>query len=342
MEDIGVSAMHVWRRDWRKDWQIGIENTRCSRFTLLLLLLQLLLALPMTSKAQSPQPSNRFNGDAAYQHLKRICEIGPRVSGTPAMVAQQEMLKKYFEQLGAHVSMQSFQVRHPLTGEAVTLKNIIVQWHLDRNERILLSAHYDTRPFPDEDPRNPRGRFIGANDGASGVAVLCELARHMPSLKSGYGVDFVLFDGEELVYSRRNEYFLGSNYFAKDYVANPQKYRYKFGVLLDMVGDKELTLYREINSMRYARQLTEDIWNKARELGVKEFIARNRHEVKDDHLPLNQVAKIPTCDIIDFDYPRPRARQGYWHTTQDTPDKCSANSLGKVGGVVLEWLRTLE
>ena len=110
-----------------------------------------------------------------------------------------------------------------------------------------------------------------------------------------------------------------------------------------VVGDATLDLYQEAHSMRWpeTRPLTQSIWETARRLGVAEFIPRTRHEIRDDHLPLRNIAKIPTCDIIDFDYPAPGARS-YWHTTADTPDKCSALSLAKVGGVVLEWLRTLE
>ena len=117
-----------------------------------------------------------------------------------------------------------------------------------------------------------------------------------------------------------------------------------FTTLSDMVADAELHLYREVNSMRFrnTRSITLGIWNMARRLGVREFIPRNKHEVRDDHLPLNNIAKIPTCDIIDFDYPRPGRTTGYWHTQQDTPDKCSALSLAKVGWVVHEWMKTVK
>jgi len=284
-----------------------------------------------------------FDGQASYEVLKAICDIGPRPSGSAGMAAQQKMLTRIFTDLGGRVSLQQFEVRHPVDGSAVTMSNMIVQWHPERAEKILLCAHYDTRPYPDADPVRPRGRFIGANDGASGAALLCALGQHMPELESRYGVDFVLFDGEEFIFDRRRDtYFLGSTYFARQYVAEKPKFSYKYGVLLDMVADRNLNLYMEKNSIRYARPIVLDIWNTARKLGVTEFIQRSRHEVRDDHLPLNNIAKIPTCDIIDFDYPRPGARQSYWHTESDIPENCSAESLAKVGWVLLEWLKRVE
>lgn len=299
------------------------------------------------SLSQRPISSNLkladipVDGERAYAYLKDICAIGPRVSGTDGMRRQQEYLQAHFEKLGGRVSLQQFPARHPLTGARVNMANMIVEWHPERKDRILLCAHYDTRPFPDQDPMDPKGLFLGANDGASGAALFGELAHHMPELKSKYGVDFVLFDGEELVYDgQRDPYFLGSEHFARDYLANPPPHRYKYGVLLDMIGDANLQIYREINSMRtpQTRQLNNDIFGVARSLGVREFIASTRHEVRDDHLALNQIAKIPTIDLIDFDYPTTRG-QNYWHTTQDTPDKCSALSLAKVGWVLLEWAK---
>jgi Zn-dependent M28 family amino/carboxypeptidase len=264
------------------------------------------------------------------------------------MQKQQELLTEHFAKLGGNVRMQSFDVRHPQDGSRVQMGNLIVQWHPDKKERILLCAHYDTRPYPDRDRRDPQGVFIGANDGGSGVAVLCELAHYLSDLQIPLGVDIVLFDGEEFVFDDRrdqNYYFIGSTHFAQAYRNDPPQFVYKYGVLLDMVGDAELRLYREANSFSSrrprTRQLTIDIWNTAKRLGVQEFVHRTKHELRDDHLPLNDIAQIPTCDIIDFDYPHGGARS-YWHTTEDTVDKCSADSLAKVGWVVLEWLKTAK
>jgi len=284
-----------------------------------------------------------FDGERAFGHLKAICAIGPRVSATEGMLRQQTYLKEHFSKLGGKVSMQEFPARHPETGNNVQLANLIVEWHPERTKRILLCAHYDTRPFPDQDPANPRGLFVGANDGASGVAVLCELAQHMPQLKSNYGVDFVLFDGEELIFDAdRDPYFLGSEHFAREYKLKPPKHQYAYGVLLDMVGDTNLQLYREIGGMKEVptRELTNDIWSVARSLGVREFIFQNKHEVRDDHLALKEIAGIPAIDIIDFEYPT--SRINYWHTTKDVPENCSALSLAKVGWVLKTWLERVK
>lgn len=284
-----------------------------------------------------------FDGTRAFKHLEAICAIGPRVAGTKGMVEQQEFVTRHFESLGAKVQLQEFPFRHPETGEQLKLANLIAEFHPDRKERILLCAHYDTRPFPDEDPdpKKRRDPFLGANDGASGVALLMELGTHLKDFPGPLGVDVVLFDAEELVYDRRrDQYFIGSNYFARSYVTEPPAHTYRCGVLLDMVGDKELQIYQERNSYynKAVAPMVRDIWATAARLGVTEFIARRGHEVQDDHLPLNNVAKIPTCDIIDFDYPRP-GRVNYWHTTKDVPENCSALSLAKVGWVLHEWLK---
>jgi glutaminyl-peptide cyclotransferase len=275
-----------------------------------------------------------FDGAAAYGYLKALCGLGPRPSGSVGMTRQQELLEKHFRDLGAQVARQEFFARHPLTAQQVKMTNLLVHWHPDRRERILLCAHYDTRPYPDRDRRNPQGVFLGANDGASGVALLMELGKSMPKYAGRYGVDFVFFDGEELVFRETDPYFLGSEHFAAVYARDPPPYRYVWGVLLDMVADKDLQIYYERNSLRTPaqRELAQSIWRTAQRLGIREFIPRTRHEVRDDHLPLNNVARIPTVDIIDFDYP-------YWHTQLDVPEQCSAESLTKVGSVLWEWLQ---
>ena len=148
------------------------------------------------------RPENPLDAMRAYRYLEELCALGPRPSGSPAMQKQQELLVEHFKKLGGQVSLQEFRAKNPLGG-TVDMANIIVQWHPERKNRILLAAHYDTRPLPDRDP-NPiartQGTFVGASDGASGTAALMELAHLMPGLESKYGVDFVLFDGEELVY----------------------------------------------------------------------------------------------------------------------------------------------
>ena len=195
----------------------------------------------------------QFDADAAFAYLKTVCDFGPRMSLSDGMRKQQEFLKTHFEQLGATVIMQPFNARDPNTGNWVQLSNMVVRWHPDRKTRLLICCHYDTRPFPDRDPVNPRGVFIGANDGGSGVAVLCELGKHIATMDGKYGMDFVFFDGEEYVFvHRRDPMFLGSTYFANQYATQRFDWKYRFGILIDMVGDKDLQIYYEGNSLGYA------------------------------------------------------------------------------------------
>ncbi|MFN5321089.1 MAG: M28 family peptidase [Planctomycetota bacterium] len=284
-----------------------------------------------------------FDQKLAFDALGAVCDLGTRVSGSEGMRTQQKLITEYFRGLDAEVSNQLFQVRHPLDGSAVTMNNLCVRWHPDRKKRVLICCHYDTRPFPDRDPVNPRGVFLGANDGASGVGLLAELGRHLAGMDGKWGVDFVFFDGEELVYvAGRDPMFLGSQYFAQQYAGKNWDVKYQYGVLIDMIADKDLQIYYEKNSMKSAARVCRSIWGVAKELGVKEFIPEEKHQIRDDHLPLNEIARIPTCDIIDFDYPNPERPNEYWHTLQDRPENCSAESLGKVGAVLLEWLRQLQ
>jgi hypothetical protein len=276
--------------------------------------------------------------DRVMEHLETICRLGPRPSGSPAMDRQRALLAEHFRAAGATVTGQAFQIRDRRTGKPVHLENLVVSWHPDRRDRVLLAAHYDTRPFPDNDPVDPRGVFLGANDGASGVAVLMELAAAMPALPGPVGVDFVLFDGEEYVFAPRDPYFLGSTFFARQYAADQKAGRlphaYRCGVLLDMVADRDLEIWQEQHSVDWpdTRPVVDSIWDVARRLGVRQFVPRPKHAVQDDHLPLRMIAGIPTCDVIDFDYPA-------WHTTADVPAACSAESLAAVGEVMLAWLR---
>jgi glutaminyl-peptide cyclotransferase len=297
---------------------------------------------PLTQTAsKSWTPPAPLQSARAMKYLEQLCAIGSRTTGTPGMVQQQQLLQAHFEKLGGKVVWQSFQHRHPQTGQPVEVKNLIVQWHPDRMERVVLCSHYDTRPFPDRDPKNRTGLFVGANDGASSTAALMELGHAMADKSIKIGVDFVLFDAEELVFGeQKGDYFIGSTYFAQQYVADPPPYRYRSGILMDMIGDKDLQLYYDKASFTYAPQLAREVWDIARGLGLKEFSPRVVHDIRDDHLPMNEIARIPTIDIIDFDYPTAASRtRSYWHTMADTPDKCSGDSLTKVLAVILEWLK---
>ena len=272
----------------------------------------------------------------AFGYLQQVCAIGPRISGTDGMARQQALLAKHFTDLGALVSYQEWDTPHPLTGQPVRLKNMIVSWHPETTERVLLCCHYDTRPKPDEEqlPRYRESPFIGANDGGSGVALFMELGHFMRGLPVQLGVDFVFFDAEELIYEKPGKFFLGSEYFATQYRDAPPPYRYRCGVLLDMVADKDLKIWQEVRSTQLAGFVTDSVWASAKATGVKEFIAKRKHTVNDDHIPLNQIAAIPTCDVIDFDYP-------HWHKRNDLPAACSGESLAKVATVMRHWLQNV-
>jgi Zn-dependent M28 family amino/carboxypeptidase len=217
--------------------------------------------------------------------------------------------------------------------------NLIGSWNPDRLQRVVIAAHYDTRPHPDQevDPQRHKLPFVGANDGASGVGLLMEIANHLTDLETPWGVDLVLFDGEELVFGndpRVGEYFLGSREFARIYAdqrdRRATKMRYAAGLVLDMVGGRDLRLSQEPNSLRAAPDLVREVWGVARRLNATSFRARQGREVLDDHLALIE-AGIPAIDLIDFDY-------RYWHTADDVPENCSAESLAEVGRVVMAWL----
>ncbi|MDA0833670.1 MAG: M28 family peptidase [Planctomycetota bacterium] len=276
-------------------------------------------------------PATEFDEQRAFDYLVKICRLGSRMSGSRGMAEQQKILVEHFTAFDAEVRFQPFDAAHPLNGQPVRMNNLIVSWHPQSQQRVLLACHYDTRPYPDRDLILPRGKFIGANDGASGVALFMELAHHLQGQNFPYGIDMVLFDGEELIYGRQGKYFLGSEYFATNYRDEPPAHKYLAGVLVDMIADRNLDLFQEKNSLKYAPLVTKSIWETATRLKVKEFINRAKHEVQDDHLPLNEIAQIPTCDIIDFDY-------RFWHTTKDIPAQCSGRSLATVGKVLLAWL----
>jgi len=296
-----------------------------------------LLVAPLVAAAADEKPAV-FSGDRAMAHLEAICNLGPRPSGSEAMRQQRAILATHFREQGGHVAGQAFRIRDRQSGQPVHIENVIVSWHPERTERVLLAAHYDTRPFPDRDPANPKGIFIGANDGASGVALLMELGQFMPALPGPVGVDFVLFDAEEYVFDdRRDQYFIGSTSFARQYATDRKAGRgpvYRAAVVIDMVADRDLQIWQEVNSMSWpeTRPVVESIWKVAATLGTKEFVPQPRHNIRDDHLPLRNIGKIPACNIIDFDFPA-------WHTTRDLPAECSGDSLEKVGRVLLAWLR---
>ena len=292
-------------------------------------LLYLCLLFPPLGLNCSSNPPLEFKGERAYRFLKEQCEFGPRYPGSPGHQALRKYLLDFFSAHTNLIKSQDFVWEDTSEKIKLELSNIIVSFYPEKKERILICAHWDTRPWADKDPE-PANRFtpiLGANDGASGVAVLMELASVVSKRKPRYGVDLVLFDGEDYGSDSHPErWCIGSNYFSR----NLGGYKPSFGILLDMIGDKDLQIYREGYSSRYAREIVDLVWGKAERLSISEFQPEVKHFMIDDHISLIR-AGIPCIDIIDFDYP-------YWHTLEDTPDKCSAESLEKVGKVLLKVL----
>jgi glutaminyl-peptide cyclotransferase len=268
-----------------------------------------------------------FDQENAYRFLEKQCDFGPRVPGSDGHKQCKEYLLQTLRLYADQVTTQDFMFSFSPPQTTTTASNIIANFQPDMGKRILLCAHWDTRPWADADPEpaNWNRPVMGANDGASGVAVLLEIARILKQTKPAIGVDILFFDAEDAGHHDQEKSFAqGSAAFARQM---DRAYRPQYGILLDMIGDTDLTIQKEVNSVRNAPQVVEMVWNKAAELGISSFKTDIGYAVFDDHIPLLEVG-IPCIDLIDFDYP-------YWHTTQDTPDKCSAASLGKVGRVLL-------
>jgi glutaminyl-peptide cyclotransferase len=294
---------------------------------------------PQTKPKPAAKPAKLagFDGDRAYEYLAEQCKLGPRISGSDANRALRDRMVAHFESVGAQVKRQRFEGPHPVSAAAVEMENIVASWHPERNRRVVIGAHFDTRPHPDREtnPRKKTATFLGANDGASGVAVLMELGNMLGDLKTTLGVDLVAFDGEELIYDDKGDYFLGSRYFAEEYRRAGGQSRYVAGFVLDMVGGDPIAIYPDSEGYRQNPQLVEEIWDVAGRLKATAFKSfksnRKFYDVSDDHLSLLDVG-IPAIDIIDFSYK-------HWHLASDTADKCSAASLAQTGGVLAEWLR---
>lgn len=273
-----------------------------------------------------------FNAKRAYDDLIAQCALGPRTPGSQVHKKTADLLAGRLRKLADLVYVQRFLHVDSKTDSSIALTNIIASFNLSQTERILLCAHWDTRRFADRDPDPAKRKLpiLGANDGASGVAVLLEVARCIREKPPSSGVDIVLFDGEDYgEEGNLDEYFLGSRYFAQ---SKRGVYHPKFGILLDMVGDRDLDIYVEYNSEINFPSFVRNVWSTAAQLGIREFHPQTKYRVEDDHIPLIENG-IPCIDIIDFDYP-------YWHTLSDTPDKCSPESLKKVGDVVLRVIYT--
>jgi glutaminyl-peptide cyclotransferase len=295
-------------------WRVGLEG-----YWKKLILLLLLFSSACNNNKPRPLTLLPFDGQTAYDLLVKQCDFGPRVPDTPAHDSCRSFLVAELKKHADQVAEQTFEEYLEGLQKRVKLTNIIASFNLQATQRILLCAHWDSRPWADQDPDTSKRRqpVLGANDGASGVAVLLEVAKTLKRAPPPVGVDIIFFDGEDAgLTGQTDTYLAGSRYFArtKDTRFNPM-----MGILLDMVGGANLQLHQEINSVNYAGAVVDRVWNLAARLGVPEFIPSPKHEVIDDHIPLLNVG-IPVIDVIDFG---------------DTPDKCSAQSLEKVGRVVL-------
>lgn len=271
-----------------------------------------------------------FPGERAHELLVQQVEFGPRIPGEPGHAAQLAWMKEWLAERADTLIDQSF-TQVTTRGDTLQLTNLLARFRPEERERVLLLAHWDTRPRADQS-RNPADRALpvpGANDGASGTAVLLVLADLFRQQAPPIGVDLLFVDGED--YGPETvDMFLGARYFAAN---QPRGYPPLYAVLIDMVGDADLSLPIEGYSQERAPEVVSRVWRLARDLGYGGiFLERPGGYVTDDHLPLNDEG-IRTIDIIDFDY---GPGNGFWHTPNDVPANTSAESLEVVGEVLAE------
>ena len=281
---------------------------------------------PATQTLPGKMNIPEFDDQKAFAYLRAQTDFGPRNPNSTGHQKCLDYLAGELSHFAENATRQNF-IHQGYGGEVLKLTNIFGSFNTTASDRILLLAHWDTRPRADEDkdPAKQNRPILGANDGASGVAVLLEIARLLKQVPPPIGVDILFVDGEDYGKSHDlDSYFLGSRYFMK---VKSENYRPRFAILLDMVGYKDLQIPMEQNSITFAPETVELIWSTAENLGVTQFVNVPGEEISDDHIPLNS-GGLPTVDLIDFQYP-------FWHTTQDTPDKCSAESLGAIGKVLM-------
>ena len=274
-------------------------------------------AVPATEAPTPTAGPFSFDGSRAFADVETQVAFGPRSTGSPGHEQLRAWIQDEIVQSGWQVEVQASETM------GHTVYNIIAK-NSDQPPQIIVGAHYDSRLFADHDPDPAKQSepVPAANDGASGVAVLLELARSLP--KDTVPVWLVFFDAEDNGRIEGWDWILGS----REFVKNNPAVRPQAVVIVDMIGDADLNIYKERNSNA---AITDEIWAVAKELGYEDkFIPEYKFSMLDDHTPFLE-AGIPAVDIIDFDYP-------YWHTTQDTPDKVSAESLEAVGMTVGTWI----
>ena len=267
----------------------------------------------------APSQNVTFDGERAYRHVIAQMEFGPRIPGTEGNRKAGDYITEQLKQTGWAVEFQEFGYMN------TPIRNIIGRANPEKGPIIILGAHYDTRGWADQDPAQSTGPVPGANDGASGVAVLLELARVLDLSKVHHEIWLAFFDAEDNGDIEGWNWLVGSTYMAETLRVHPEAM-----ILLDMIGDSDQQIYYEVNS---DRALSDRIWSVAAQLGYGDhFIPQARWQMIDDHIPFAQRG-IPAIDIIDFDYP-------YWHTVADTADKVSPDSLERVGRTLQMFLET--
>ena len=288
--------------------------------------------------ARADKHNTPFDGQAAFTLAQQQCDFGPRVPATPAHAKCAEWLNSTIKESCDTVIVQQGQVTTG-QGKALGIKNIIGIINPDADQRLLLLAHWDTRPWADNDPDpvNHSKPVIGANDGASGVAVLLQLARHLKADSTSLGIDILLVDAEDMgITDNEESWGLGTQYWTQH--RHVDGYKPLFGILLDMVGAPDATFTREYYSVQYAQSFVDLVWKNA--VG-NHFSNAQGGAVTDDHVFINQ-ASIPCVDIIDM---RSDSESGFcpvWHTIDDTMEHISASTLAEVGQTLLNVIAALE
>lgn len=317
---------------------------------LLLLLLVAAVACGNNSKSSTEGEDKKpkvavsvpqFDADSAYHYIEAQVDFGPRVPNTAAHKACGDYLAKKLEQFGATVYNQHADLM-AYDGTLLKARNIIGAFKPEAKKRIALFSHWDSRPWADADPDEKKRHtpIAGANDGASGVGVLLEIARQIQQQQPELGVDIILVDAED--YGPHQSYkgahkeeawALGSQYWARN--PHVQNYNARFGILLDMVGAKDATFFYEGYSEQYAKGINRKVWNAANNLGYGRYFVKERGTtVTDDHLFVNQYARIPTIDIIQ--YSEDTGFYENWHTVKDDMEGIDRNTLKAVGQTVME------
>ena len=292
---------------------------------------------PKTAKVTVP----KFDRDYAYALIEKQLAFGPRVPGTPAHKATRDWMISELEGLGAKVIAQDFSVKH-FDNTTLHGTNVIASYNPDHSKRILLVAHWDSRKLAnkDPDPKLAKEPVPGADDGASGVAVLMEIAKQLNANPIDLGVDILLVDLEDQGDSEGEGYTswgLGSQHWSRN--LHKKGYNAKFGILLDMVGSKDARFTKEEVSRSYAKGPLDKMWNMAQKMGYGNYFVNDAtRAVVDDHLFINQIAKIPTLDVINRPADSETGFGSYWHTHKDDISVIDKRTLKAVGQTVLAVL----